>query len=313
MDVFFDDFKVVHTKSPVVQQEEYYPFGLKTSNSYSRENSLPNRFTYNGKEEQDELDLGWLDYGARMYQPELGRFSTMDPHSDSYFGWTPYNYVANNPVLLVDPDGRDWVVNKTEKDGKTNYDITFQAALVNNSKNVTTEDIVNLAVNLSNQIQDAFTIDEDGVTTSVNVELRVAKDGKVKDNEHVINVTDDLDSDEAGEADIGGREIKINSAQVWQMNGGGKDNDKTTGPHEAGHTAGLVHPDEISWLNMWSWGDRDQIIPEGTDNDNLMYSGPYRQYTLEQNLNNGGKGYKINGNQAEIIYQNRDNKPKKKN
>lgn len=51
---------------------DYYPFGL-TFNSYSRENSLPNMYQYNGKEKQDELDLGWIDYGARMYMPEIGR------------------------------------------------------------------------------------------------------------------------------------------------------------------------------------------------------------------------------------------------
>lgn len=32
----------------------------------------------------------------------------MDPHSENYFSWTPYNYVANNPLLLIDPNGMDW-------------------------------------------------------------------------------------------------------------------------------------------------------------------------------------------------------------
>jgi RHS repeat-associated protein len=60
--------------------EDYYPFGL-TFNSYHRENSDVNLFQYNGKEEQDELDLGWLDYGARMYMPEIGRWGLVDPLS----------------------------------------------------------------------------------------------------------------------------------------------------------------------------------------------------------------------------------------
>jgi RHS repeat-associated protein len=55
----------------------YYPFGL-AFNSYQRENSVAQDYKYNGKEEQTELGLGWLDYGARMYQPELGRFFTQD-------------------------------------------------------------------------------------------------------------------------------------------------------------------------------------------------------------------------------------------
>jgi RHS repeat-associated protein len=111
--VFFDDLKIVHEKTTsslkVVQAQDYYPFGL-TFNSYSRENSTPNQYKYNGKEEQDELSLGWLDYGARMYMPEIGRWYSIDPHADSYTSITPYNYVYNNPVNFVDPDGRDGVV-----------------------------------------------------------------------------------------------------------------------------------------------------------------------------------------------------------
>jgi hypothetical protein len=63
VEVYFDDFKVEHVKSPVVSSQDYYPFGL-TFNSHNRENSLVNQYQYNGKETQDELNLGWLDYGA---------------------------------------------------------------------------------------------------------------------------------------------------------------------------------------------------------------------------------------------------------
>jgi RHS repeat-associated protein len=101
VDVFFDDFKVGHTNSPVIQMDDYYPFGL-TFNSYSRGNSTPNDHKYNGKEEQTELDLGWLDYGLRMFDPSLARWMVIDAWSMKYNSWSPYNYAFNNPIRFSD-------------------------------------------------------------------------------------------------------------------------------------------------------------------------------------------------------------------
>lgn len=107
-EAYFDDFKVTQTKSAIVQAEDYYPFGL-TFNSYKRENSVGNNYLYNGKELQDELDLGWMDYGARMYMADIGRFTTVDPLAEILQeSWTPYHYVKNNPIKFIDPTGMIW-------------------------------------------------------------------------------------------------------------------------------------------------------------------------------------------------------------
>ncbi len=104
VDVFFDDFTVEHVKSPVIQMQDYYSFGL-VFNSYRRENSLSNQYQYNGKEIQDELNIGWLDYGKRFYEPALGRWNIVDARSEKYSSWSPYNYVLGNPLSNVDPKG----------------------------------------------------------------------------------------------------------------------------------------------------------------------------------------------------------------
>jgi len=51
---------------------------------------------------QDELNLGWLDYGARMYMPEIGRWIAIDPLTENFMSFSPYNYGLNNPATFND-------------------------------------------------------------------------------------------------------------------------------------------------------------------------------------------------------------------
>ena len=62
-----------------------------------------NRWRYSGKEEQNAVTgLQHLDYGARHYDPFLGSWTTPDPMAEKYYGWSPYNFCAKNPVNRVD-------------------------------------------------------------------------------------------------------------------------------------------------------------------------------------------------------------------
>jgi RHS repeat-associated protein len=70
----------------------------------------PYNYKYNGKELQDELGLNLYDYGARNYDPALGRWMNIDPLAENHHENTPYMYANNNPVIFVDPDGKDFTL-----------------------------------------------------------------------------------------------------------------------------------------------------------------------------------------------------------
>lgn len=65
---------------------------------------------------EKDFETGYHYYGARYYDSEKINWLSVDPLSDKYPSMSPYAYCANNPVILVDPDGRDWYEHKN-KDG----------------------------------------------------------------------------------------------------------------------------------------------------------------------------------------------------
>jgi len=109
IEVYLDDFKVEHTESPVIQSEEYYPFGLTFSN-YRRENSVPNTLKlFQDQEHIDDLGLNWDAFKWRNYQPDIGRFFNVDPLAEKYVHNSTYAFAENKVITFRELEGLEGV------------------------------------------------------------------------------------------------------------------------------------------------------------------------------------------------------------
>ena len=107
--VYYDDFMVTHSggSGAVMEVNAYYPFGMLIPGlSISAWPDKKNYYRWSTKEIQEELGLNWYDHGARMYDPEVGRWWVIDPLAEKYYYISPYAYALNNPINAIDPDGR---------------------------------------------------------------------------------------------------------------------------------------------------------------------------------------------------------------
>ncbi len=95
---------VIDPATEIIEENNYYPFGLKHK-GYNELLGEGYKYKYNGKELQDELGLNMYDYGARNYDPALGRWNRIDNKAEIYYALTPYNYAGNTPVQAIDVDG----------------------------------------------------------------------------------------------------------------------------------------------------------------------------------------------------------------
>ncbi|WP_346315963.1 DUF6443 domain-containing protein [Chitinophaga sp. YIM B06452] len=113
-DVYFDNLIVIMSTGRLLEETHYYPFGL-TMEGISSKAVTPvtypeNKLRFSGKELQtDEFGNGkgldWYDFGARMYDPQLGRWFAIDGASNEYSNLSPYHFADNSPIKNKEIDG----------------------------------------------------------------------------------------------------------------------------------------------------------------------------------------------------------------
>ncbi|WP_445456624.1 DUF6443 domain-containing protein [Flavobacterium sp. HNIBRBA15423] len=110
--VWFDDVSIrqVNPNSEIVEENNYYPFGLKHKDSnnllnLATGNAVAQKYKYNGQEWQDELGLNVTAMDYRQYDNALGRFNGIDSLSEISEDKSVYHFANNNPVIYADPTG----------------------------------------------------------------------------------------------------------------------------------------------------------------------------------------------------------------
>lgn len=122
IDVFFDNFQVIHTRGPLISDNHFMPTVLAISGISSKAaGKQSNKYKFGSKELQsqefsDGSGLEEYDYGARLLDPQLGVWHSIDTMTEKMDRWSPYNYVFDNPINFIDSDGMEAV----GADGLTN-------------------------------------------------------------------------------------------------------------------------------------------------------------------------------------------------
>lgn len=272
--VWFDNISIRRVNDPAIseirEENNYYPFGLKHKGYNSGIIGRNHKYGYNSFEEQDELDLNWIDYTARNYDAALGRWMNIDPLAEAMRRHSPYNYAFNNPIFFIDPDGmmpdggntEDDVITKVSNTKrfankvKRDISITVTLTVVNQSGADLSKTMFNKSsgtINLSNFEGNAHSYDsyndEENIDniTNFNVQYNVVDSlDDVGENDHVMvivdNIPDGKDYDGDGDKDnpvglaqSGGRVSAVESGTIDK----GWFNE--VAQHELGHNLSLEH------------------------------------------------------------------------
>ncbi len=112
----------VITTSEILEENNYYPFGLKHKGYNNVINGTDHPYGFQEQEEQNELGLNWIQFKWRNHDPAIGRFMTIDPLTEEYMDWGPYVFSGNRVIDARELEGLEpHSVHKSVDDAAVNF------------------------------------------------------------------------------------------------------------------------------------------------------------------------------------------------
>jgi RHS repeat-associated protein len=256
----------------ILEENHYYPFGLKHEGYNAMAGNPSYQYKYNGKELQEN---GMYDYGARFYMPDIGRWGVIDPLAEKMRRHSPYNYAFNNPIFYTDPDGmkplHEWTIQDFINDSKTLSDIR---TTVNSSRREGNTEYANVnmkitmkVLNLSGADLSSTMFSKSSGTVSIKefqglgyatygvagsivssiyinsfaIEYKVINNfDQIDKNDHVMMIVDQITDSKASE-DVAGRAVSGGRISIVEKGTIKSNNFNEVVKHELGHNLGLEH------------------------------------------------------------------------
>ena len=311
---------ITDDKANITQYDAYLPYGELLVDEHSSSEELPYKF--NGKQFDEETGLYY--YGARYMNPMTSLWYGVDPLAEKYVTTGGYIYTLDNPIRMIDLDGREWYESSvTQKNGNVTINLTLTVAILNSSNKKF--DLEKLGNVLSNQLQSSYGISyvegmnyknsvrQKGMDNlyvakkmptkfrkvNVNVSVRfrtIRNKSELQDREHLLNIlpASQLQGVYGKVNEIGGSVVFLNERYVNNIING---KDRNTLPHEFGHSLGLLHIDGAdAWLQgLFGQSQYYDSYKQERNRYNVMFSGANSKYTDDY------KSTDINPEQISII------------